>query len=303
MTDAQRDIPIVDCHQHFWRLDQNYYPWLSDEKPVHFRYGDYSVIKRNYMPAGYKRDIGTNRVVKTIHEEAWADPKNPVAETRFIDEIAAQYEFPNALVGAAWLARDDIAEVLAGHAQSKLARGVRNFPAPEANMPEPNRGETGSMDDPQWRRGFALLEQYGFSADIQVSWQQADALAALAADFLRTQIVIVHAFLPNDRSDEGLRGWRGALEKVAAKPNVAIKLSGLGQPNTPWTLEANGPIIRDAITIFGPERVMFASNYPVDRIVGTFQTIYDGFRAAVADRPLREQRALFHDNAVRIYRL
>ena len=302
-TDEQNDIPIVDCHQHFWRLDANYYPWLCDQKPVHFRYGDYSVIKRDYMPPDYQRDIGINRVVKTVHEEAWSDPKNPLAETRFIEEVAAQYEFPNALVGAAWFARDDIAEMLAGHAQSKLARGVRNFPASGPNMPEPNRGETGAMDDPKWRRGFALLEQYRFSADIQVSWQQADALAALAADFPKTQIVIVHAFLPNDRSEEGLRGWRRALEKAAAQPNVAIKVSGLGQPNTPWTLAANGAVIRDAIAIFGAESAMFASNYPVDRIVGTFQTIYDGFRAAVADRPLREQRALFHDNAVRIYRL
>jgi predicted TIM-barrel fold metal-dependent hydrolase len=62
-------------------------------------------------------------------------------------------------------------------------------------------------------------------------------------------------------------------------------------------------VIRDAIAIFGADRAMFASNYPVDSIVGSFQTIYDGFRAAVADRPLAERRALFHDNAIRIYRL
>jgi predicted TIM-barrel fold metal-dependent hydrolase len=297
------ELPIVDCHQHFWRLDQNYYPWLCDEKPVHFRYGDYSVIKTNYMPPDYRRDIGTNKVVKTVHEEAWFDPNDPLAETRFVEAVAAQYEFPNALVGAAWFARDDIEEVLAGHARSPLARGVRNFPAPGPNTREPARGETGSMDDPKWRRGFALLEKHGLSADIQAPWKQAGALAELAADFPRIQIIVVHTFLPVDRSADGLAGWRKACEKVAAYRNVAIKVSGLGEAGQRWSYESNGPVIRDAISIFGPERAMFASNYPVDRIVGTFSDICDGFRKAIADRPLAEQRQLLHDNAVRIYKL
>lgn len=303
MTDESADFPIADCHQHFWRLDQHYYPWLCDPEPVHFRYGDYSVIKRNYLPPDYLRDAGKNRVVKTVHEEAWFDPNNPVAETRFVESVAAQHGLPSALVGAAWPARADIEEVLEGHGKSSLARGIRNFPAAAASAREAKRGEPGSMDDPAWRRGYALLDRHNFSCDIQTPWWHMDALAELAANFPRTQIVIVHAGLPSDRSREGLAGWRRALEVAAAQPNVAIKVSGLGEPNRPWTLESNGPVIRDAISIFGADRAMFASNYPVDRVVGTFETIYDGFRAAVADRPLAEQRALFHDNAVRIYRL
>lgn len=304
MTDKPEDLPIVDCHHHFWQLKRELrYPWLQDEKPVAFRYGDYSVIRTDYMPADYRRDAGKNRVVKTVHEEAWYDPADPVAETRFIDEVASKNDLPNAFVGAAWFGRDDIAEILAGHARSKLARGVRNFPASSRNEPEPARGETGTMDDEKWRRGFALLERHGLSADIQVSFRQSEAMARLAADFPKIQIVVVHTFLPIDRSADGLAAWRRAMERVAAYPNVAVKVSGLGEPGKPWTLESQGPVIRDAISIFGADRAMFASNFPVDRIVGTFQTIYDGFRAAVADRPLGEQRKLLHDNAVRIYRL
>jgi predicted TIM-barrel fold metal-dependent hydrolase len=303
VSDDPTALPIADCHQHFWRLDLNYYPWLCDREPVHFRYGDYSVIKRNYLPPDYLRDAGRNRVVKTVHEEAWHDPRNPLAETRFVESVAAEYGLPTALVGAAWPARDDIEEVLAGHAASPLARGIRNFPAAAASAREAKRGAPGSMDDPKWRRGYALLARHGFSCDIQTPWWHMDALADLAADFPTTQIVIVHAGLPSDRSTEGLAGWRRALEGAAAHANVAIKVSGLGEPGRPWTIELNGPVIRDAIAIFGADRAMFASNYPVDRIVGTFQTIYDGFRTAVADRPLAEQRALLHDNAVRIYRL
>jgi predicted TIM-barrel fold metal-dependent hydrolase len=303
MTDPAPDFPIIDVHQHFWRLDLNYYPWLCDPTPVHFRYGDYSSIKRNYMPPDYRRDAGSWRVVKTVHEEAWFDPNNPLAETRFVDEVAAEYGWPHALVGAAWPDRDDIEGVLEGHAASPLARGIRNFPKAAAGAREAKRGGAGSMDDPKWRRGFALLQRHGFSCDIQVPWWHFDALAELAADFPETQIIIVHTGLPSDRSAEGLQGWRRALELAAEHDNVAIKVSGLGEPGKKWTYESNGPVIRDAIAIFGPERAMFASNFPVDSIVGSFDTIYAGFLKAVSDRPKEQQRMLFHDNAERIYRL
>ena len=72
------------------------------------------------------------------------------------------------------------------------------------------------------------------------------------------------------------------MEIAAGQPNVALKISGLGRRGLPLTVEANAPVIRDAIAIFGVERCMFASNYPVDKLAGAFTTIFDGFRAAVA---------------------
>jgi predicted TIM-barrel fold metal-dependent hydrolase len=296
-------FPIVDPHQHFWDLSRNYYPWLCDPKPVHFRYGDYSSLKRNYLPPDYLRDAAGLTIVKTVHEDALWDPSDPAGEPRWLETVAAEYGYPHACVGSANFMRDDIERVLAAHAKSKLTRGVRNFPAAAGKPSEAKRGATGSMDDPKWRRGYALLERYGFSFDVQTPWWHLDALAELARDFPDTQIVIVHTALPHDRSDEALAGWRAALELAAAQPNVAIKISGLGRPGLPWTLTANGPIIRDTIDIFGPERCMFASNFPVDGLTGSFQVIYGGFRAAVSNRPAEERRMLFHDNAVRIYRL
>ena len=296
-------FPIVDPHQHFWDLSRNYYPWLCDPKPVHFRYGDYSSLKRNYLPPDYLRDAGALNIVKTVHEEALWDPSDPAGETRWLEQVAAEYGYPHACVASANFVRENIEKVLAAHAKSRLTRGVRNFPAAAAKPSEAKRGEPGSMDDPTWRRGYAWLEKYGFSFDVQTPWWHLDALAELARDFPNTQIVLVHTALPHDRSDEALAAWRAALEIAAAQPNVAIKISGLGRPGLPWTLTANGPIIRDTINIFGPERCMFASNFPVDGLAGSFEVIYGGFRAAVSNRPIEERRMLFHDNAVRIYRL
>lgn len=300
---AQREIPIIDVHQHFWKLKDNYYPWLCDPIPIQFRYGDYSYIKHDYMPADYRRDAGENRVVKTVHEEAWFDPNDPVRETRWVTEVAKAHNLPTALVANGPLDRENIEEILAGHAMSPLARGIRNFPKTSSSPREAKRGAPGSMYDPRWQYGYSLLEEHGFSADIQSPWWDVDALCDLARDFPKTQIIIVHAGLPSDRSEEGLRGWRAAMEKAANHPNVAVKISGIGEPGKRWSLQSNGPIIRDLVKIFGTDRGMFASNFPVDSIIGTFEEIYDGFRAAVADLPLSEQRKLFHDNAERIYRL
>ena len=93
------------------------------------------------------------------------------------------------------------------------------------------------------------------------------------------------------------------MQTLASQPNVAVKISGLGQPGQPWTVAANGPIVRDAISIFGIDRCMFASNFPVDRLCADFDTIFAGFKAIVRDLTQAEQRKLFSANATRIYRL
>ena len=296
-------FPIVDAHHHFWDLTNNHLPWLCDEPPIPFRYGDYSAIRKNYMPADYRHDTGKYNVVKSVYMEAEWDRRDPAAETRWVEKINAETGMPNACIGHAEPDRADIAEVLSEHAKSALIRGIRHKPKSAPSPQDATRGAPGSMDDPRWRAGYALLQRFGLSYDLQTPWWHLDAAAALAADFPRTQIIINHTGLPSDRSDEGLRGWRQALEIVSRQPNVAIKISGIGRPNLPWTVEANGPIIRDTISIFGVDRCMFASNFPVDGLTGSFATIYDGFFASISDRSIGDHRKLFCDNAVRIYRL
>ena len=294
---------VIDAHQHFWNLDRNPYPWLQDPEPIPFRYGDYSALRRNYLPADFERDIAPYQIVKSVHVEAEWDRSDPVAETEWLEGLAAREGRPTACVAHAALDHPDVAEILRAQAAHAMVRGIRHKPASAATPAEARRRAPGSMDDPAWRRGYALLSRHDLSFDLQTSWWHMDAAAALAADFPETTIIINHTGLPSDRSPEGLAAWRRALEQVAAAPNVALKISGLGQPGRPWTVEANAPVIRDAIAIFGVDRCLFASNYPVDSIVASYGTILRGFLAAIADRPDAEQRKLLHDNAERIYRL
>jgi predicted TIM-barrel fold metal-dependent hydrolase len=184
-----------------------------------------------------------------------------------------------------------------------LVRGIRNKPAAAPAPGDVRRGAPGSMGDPAWRERLDLLEKYELSLDIQSPWWHLSEMAELAADFPRLRFILNHAGLPADRSRAGLDGWRAAMRELAGQSNVAVKVSGIGVPGTPWSVELNGAIVRDTIQAFGVERSMFASNFPVDSLTGEFDTIYSGFKTIVADLPEVDQRKLFHDNAVRIYRI
>jgi predicted TIM-barrel fold metal-dependent hydrolase len=300
---GEDDVAIVDAHQHFWDLDHHYYPWLCDPEPIPFRYGDYAALRRNYLPSDYRADVGRHRIVKTVHIEAEWDRAAPAAETRWLERVHAEHGLPSAVVGHAALHEPGIGAVLAAHAQSPLVRGIRHKPQAAPSAAEAKRGAAQSMDDPRWRDGYALLSRHDFSFDLQTPWWHLDAAADLARDFPATQIVINHTGLPADRSVEGLAGWRRAIAHAAELPNVAIKISGLGRAGLPWSVAANGPIIHDALAVFGIDRCLFGSNFPVDSLVATFDAIVNGMKAAVADYSLADRHKLFYANAARIYRL
>jgi predicted TIM-barrel fold metal-dependent hydrolase len=294
---------IIDAHHHFWDLDRNYLPWLRDEPQIPFRYGDYSGLKRNFMPSDYRALTGRFEVIGSVYIETEFDPTNPLGETAWATEVKGEYGLPSIVVAQAWLDREDAAELLKTYGEDHLVRGVRHKPASAATFGAAKRGAPGSMDDPRWRDGYARLQPNGLSFDLQTPWWHLGAAFDLAKDFPDTRIIINHTALPSDRSDEGLAGWRGALSLIADAPNAALKISGIGLPGQPWTVGVNGPVVLDAIRIFGADRVMFASNFPVDGLVASFETIFDGFDRITADFSDADRAAMFRENARRHYRM
>jgi len=296
------NLPIIDAHHHFWDLNLNKHPWLCGETLPHFRYGDYTSIRKNFLVEEFKRVTANQNVVKTVHMEAEWDSLDPVGETEWIMGLHDQTGYPHAVIAQAWFDRDDIESVLAGHAAYPLVRSVRQKPAATASPDMFKPGLPGSMADPDFRAGFQHLRKHGLHYDLQTVWWHLVEAADLARDFPDTTIIVNHTGVPSDRSAAGLAGWREAMETVAAQPNTAVKISGICVPEQRWTPELNGEIVRETIRIFGIERCMFASNFPVDGLWATYDEIFDGFKMITKDLSEADRRRLFHDNALAYYR-
>lgn len=301
MTHDDDALPIIDAHHHFWELGHGRYPWL-EEHVVPFRYGDYSAIRRSYLVDDFRRDHGGHAIVKSVHMEAEWNPRDPVAETHWLHALHDRTGWPHAVVGQAWLARDDIADVLKGHAACPLVRSVRQKPSAAASPAAFVAAAPGSMADPAFRAGYRLLAQHGLHYDLQTPWWHLGEAADLARDFPDTLVILNHTGLPSDRSPAGLGGWREAMARFAAQPNTAVKISGIGVPGQPWTPDLQRGVVLDTIRLFGPERCMVASNFPVDSLCASYSAIFSGLKEITAALPAAARRAVFHDTAVRIYR-
>jgi len=298
VSEGVAGLAIVDAHQHFWDPVANYHPWLRDEPPIPFRYGDYRAIRRRYLPPDYRADAAPIHVDKTVYVETEWDPADPVGEMRYVEGLRRAFGLPTVAVAHARLDESDAPSLLAQHAALDFVRSVRH--KPRAN-PSAADAAPGGMTDASWRLGYAELRRNNLRFDLQTPWWHLAEAARLATDFADTPIILNHTGLPADRSAEGVAGWKAAMTKLASCPNVAVKISGLGQPGQPWTVAANRAIVRTTIDLFGPSRCMFASNFPVDSLCATFHTIFAGFREIVRDFSASEQRCLFHDNAIRLY--
>ncbi|MEF2551685.1 amidohydrolase family protein [Aurantimonas sp. A2-1-M11] len=296
------DVAIVDAHHHLWKISENYLPWLCDPTPIPFRYGDYAAIRRDYMPEDYRRDTAGLPLAGSVYVETEWDPTDPVGETSWIHGIAEANGFPDAVVCQAWLDADDAGDVLARQSAFPRTRGVRHKPKAADRPDAVSPGAPGSMGDPRWRQGFAKLEPNGLSFDLQTPWWHLAEAADLADAFPGTQIILNHTGLPSDRSREGIAAWAAAMAHVARAPNVAVKISGLGVPGSPWTAETNREIVLRTIETFGVERCLFASNFPVDSLVASYRTIYEGFSQITANFSREDRTRLFADNARRLYR-
>lgn len=296
------DGPIIDAHQHFWQPQVNPHPWLSPDVLIPFRYGDYSAIKKEYLPPDYLNDATEkHNVVATVYVDAEWEPTDPIGETVYIHTVAEKFGMPNAVVAQAWLDANNIEQVLSQQSQYPLVRSVRHKPAGALSPEETKQGIRTLMSNENWRAGYALLEKYQLNFDLQTPWWNLHEAKQLALDFPNTLIILNHTGLPSDRSQNGLLAWQQAMKLVAKAPNIVVKISGIGLKDKPWDIADNSWIIQETIRIFGVDRVMFASNFPVDSLCGSLDTIFSGFKQAVSAYSYDEQYKLFFANAKKYY--
>lgn len=295
---------IIDSHHHLWSASDHHYPLLAG--PMHERgWGDWSALRANYLVTDFLHDARNQSLVKSVHVQANFDPTDPVGETKWLDEVANRPEslgFPHGIVAFANFGDAHVEELLELHARYPRVRGVRQVLNRHAN-PIFNRAEHDWLAMPEWRNRLSLLRQYNWSFDVQVYHHQMVDVARLAGRYDDMQFVLDHVGMPVDRDQDSLAAWRAGMQLVADCPNVAVKLSGYGMTDRTWTADSMRQFVLSPIEWFGPERVMFGSNFPIDKLMADYDRLWNTYAELTAGFSASERTAMFHDNAQRIYRL
>ncbi len=293
----------IDPHHHLWDLERHRYPWLTQKPQPLEVCGDVTPIAKSYLLADYLEDMRNQNLVKSVHVDAGFDPVDPIAETAWLQDLAGRQGFPHGIVARAELDRPDVERILAGHRRFANLRGIRHI----VNWhPDPAKTFVRRPDlltDDRWLAGFALLRKYDLSFDLQLYPGQMEDAARLASEHPDTLIILNHAGMPVDRDSEGIAQWRRGMRALAANPNVSVKISGLGMLDWRWTTDSIGRFVLETIDIFGADRSMFASNFPVDKLYSPLDTLYSAFRSLTASFSPDERDKLFYANAERLYRL
>lgn len=296
-------VTLIDAHHHLWDLREKKHPNLIGEPRHDFFMGDDAGLRRDYLPADYLHDAAGHNVLTTVHCEAEWDRADQVGETRWISEIHRRRGFPGAIVAHAWFDTDTAEEVIAAQAGFPLVRGIRSKPVTAASPDRMTPGAPGTMQDEKWLRGFALLEKYGLSWDLRAPFWHLDEAAEVARAFPKTAIVLNHAGFPWDRSEAGLAAWRRAMEALAREPNVHVKISEFGLKDQAWDYQSNRRVVREAIAIFGIERAIFATNFPVAGLRVGYDALVRAVSRMLEDFSTEDRERFFWRNAAAFYRL
>jgi predicted TIM-barrel fold metal-dependent hydrolase len=297
------DIEIIDAHHHFWDLNQNYYPFLSDKIDENFFLGNYEFIRKNYLPIDYLNDSKEHNVIGTIHCEAEWDRNDQVGETRWLENLSKKNKFPNAIVAHAWFHKKNSEEVIAKQASFDMVKGIRSKPITKLTPNSDDLTGEGSMQDINWRNGLKLLEKYNLNYDLRIpNWHLEEAIEIVRL-IPNTKVIINHAGFPWDRTEQGMEYWRKGIKLISLEPNTFIKLSEFGVKDKDWNYSQNEQIIKQLIDLFSPQRCMFASNFPVSKIKITFKDLYNNYKKIVKSFSSDEKKWLFAKTASEVYNL
>lgn len=291
---------IIDAHHHIWR--QQDLPWLAGPMLPRI-FGPYEAIRRDYPISEYLADIAKSGVTKSVYVQAnWAR-ENFEQEVAYVQKAADETGWPHAIVGFADLMADDVRPGLDRLKLYPLLRGIRMQLHWHDNPQYRFAAKPDLMRDAKFRRNMSYLADYGLSFDLQVFASQMADAAELAAEFPSVTFVLQHAGMLEDLSVIGRGAWRSGMLKLARQPNVVSKLSGLGTFIHAVDARQIGAIARETIGIFGPERCLFGSNFPIEKLWASYDELIAAYRAALAFYPADAQEKMFSGTAKRVYRI
>jgi predicted TIM-barrel fold metal-dependent hydrolase len=292
--------PIVDAHHHIWR--QADLPWLQGPSVPRI-FGNYNAIKRDYLIDEFLRDLAGTGVTKSVYVQANWPKDRAVDEVAWVQGVADASGWPHAVVGFADLSSDTAEETMRAQAHFRLMRGIRQQLHWHENPLYRFAARPDVMNGAQFRKNLVMLQDYDWLFELQVFASQMADAAKLAHDFPDVTFVLQHAGMPEDRSPEGRKLWREGMERLADQANVTAKLSAMGtfvRRNDPAHVAA---IVSETIEIFGAERCVWGSNFPIEKLWASYADVLGAATRALSALPYAQQRMVLFSNAVRLYRL
>jgi L-fuconolactonase len=277
----------IDAHHHFWDPARYVYPWMDGPAM--------DPVRRAFVPADLAAELGPANVAGTVLVQTISD----LAETREFLETAARTDFVKGVVGWVDLTSpsvgDDLDELLDGPAGSRLV-GIRH--------------QVHDEPDPRWlcrddvRRGLAAVQSRQLAYDLLVRAREVPAAIETVAALPELRFVLDHIAKPRivDGHDEP---WYDQMPRLAALPNVSVKLSGMVTEAdwARWTSADLRPFVGSVLDWFGTGRVMFGSDWPVCLLAGSYPSVSAGLADALGALSASEEQLLYRENALNAYRL
>ena len=287
-ADEPLTMPIIDTHQHLWDLSRFKLPWLKGA----------AKLDRSFLMEDYRQATQGLNVVKSVYMEVDVDPSQQEAEADYVLDLIRRGGSP--LAGAVVSGRpaaEGFAAYLARYKDQPAIKGLRRVLHAAETPP-------GHCLDKPFIDGIRLLGKLGLSFDLCMRATELMDAAKLIDACPDTSFILDHCGNASVRTKD-LSNWKADISRLAERKNVVWKVSGIVASAAPGPRTADdlAPIVNHVLDQFGPDRVVFGGDWPVCTLAATYRQWVEALRQIVAGRPQTAQRKLFHDNAVRVYRL
>jgi len=273
----------VDAHQHFWKYNPSDYSWIDDEM---------GRIKRDFLPEDLEPILKDNSIDGCIAVQARQNDE----ETEFLLDLARQHSFIKGVVGWVDLLSEDLEEKLEGYTSQPLLKGFRHSLQDEA--------DPSFILQPRFQKGLRLLNQYNFSYDLLIKPAQFQATIKAVDNYNEMPMVLDHIAKPLIKSGEMVQ-WRDDIFALAKQERVMCKLSGM-LTEADWKSWAYGdlePYLDTVLEAFGPDRLMFGSDWPVCLVAGEYEKVIGVVERCISKLSVAEQNKIMGLNAKHFYKL
>jgi L-fuconolactonase len=283
LSGNQELIMRIDAHQHFWKYNEERDTWITDEMEV---------IQKNFLPEDLKPILAENHIDGTVIVQSDQSKEENVFQLA----NSLQHNFVKGVVGWIDLQADNVSEQLDYYQEFKKMKGFRHVLQGEK--------QRDFMLRPGFMRGISKLESYGYTYDILIYPDQLKYAATFAKAFPNQPFVVDHIAKPYIK-DQKIDAWKKDMQALAAQENVWCKVSGMITEADwkSWKKEDFKPYLETVTELFGVERIMYGSDWPVCLVAGTYEDVLGLAKDFFSGLSNDEQDLIFGKNATKFYKL